>query len=102
MSNAQPARPSSPASPIGKRIPESFYVHSRSETAELAIASDFYATTGRTVGAFTDLVPRLEADLAVWETLTPPAGTEIGMTAGDYLDRWLADVRASDHVVHTV
>ncbi|RAY11927.1 hypothetical protein DPM19_28605 [Actinomadura craniellae] len=54
------------------------------------------------MGAFTDLVPRLEANLTVWETLTPPAGTEIGMTADDYLDRWLADVRASDHVVHTV
>jgi hypothetical protein len=83
-------------------MPRAFHVQSRVDSTKLIIASDFFAAVGRAGGGFGDLVPRLRANLSVWETAPPPAGTEVGMSAGDHMDRWLADVRASGHVVHAV
>ncbi|RMI38650.1 hypothetical protein EBN88_16500 [Streptomyces triticirhizae] len=61
---------------------------------ELILASDFPAT-GRTIPGFADLVAKLRPHRQVWETAPPPAGTETGLHATDYVDAWLADVRES-------
>jgi len=61
---------------------------------EVILAVDFFAT-GRPEAGFTDLVSRLAAPHAVWETIPPPVGTEDDMTGTDYVERWLAEVEAS-------
>jgi hypothetical protein len=79
--------------------PAAFNVLRGSSTTDLILASDFAATTGRTVGSFSDLIPRLKTGYAVWETRPPAPGDR---SADDHLDRWAADVRASGLTVRAV
>ncbi|MFI6157932.1 hypothetical protein ACIBCA_35210 [Kitasatospora sp. NPDC051170] len=83
-------------------LPRTYNVLREADSEELILASDFSATTGRTVGGFGDLVPRLRTDLTVWETAPPPTGAELDMTAADHVDRWAADVRASGRPVRAI
>jgi hypothetical protein len=71
------------------------------DSNELVLASDFPAT-GRTVPGFTDFVEKWRPTRTVWETAPPPPGTETGMSAADYVSRWLIDVRESGMVVRAV
>ncbi len=79
--------------------PAAYNVLRGSTTGNLILASDFSATTGRTVGSFSDLIPKVETGCAVWETAPPDPADK---TARDHLDRWTADVRASGHRVTAV
>jgi hypothetical protein len=83
-------------------LPSSYNVLRDVDSDELILASDFSASTGRTVGGFSDLVPRLAAGHPVWETAPPPAGTGAEMTAADYIERWTADIRADGRRVHAI
>ncbi|MEY9488915.1 hypothetical protein RKD26_004709 [Streptomyces calvus] len=65
---------------------------------ELVLAVDF-ATTGRSDSAFTDLAPRLDRALAVWET-RQPAGD--GLPAEDYLALWDGEAAADGRRVRAV
>ncbi|POM24530.1 hypothetical protein BTM25_31590 [Actinomadura rubteroloni] len=79
--------------------PAAYNVLRSSASADLILASDFSATTGRTVGSFSDLIPKVSTSCAVWETRPPAPGDR---TAEDHLDRWAADVRASGLTVRRV
>ena len=78
--------------------PQSWRPLCEGERNGVVLAVD-YPFTGRPEAGFTELVGRLAPDRAVWECVPPQ---ETGLTAEDYLDRWLADVRASGHPVHAV
>jgi hypothetical protein len=71
-------------------------------TDEMILASDYSATTGRTVGAFRDLVGGLGLPRSIWETLPPPLGDELTMGAKDYVDRWMRDVERIGSTVYAV
>ncbi|MEV5676426.1 hypothetical protein [Streptomyces sp. NPDC052179] len=66
---------------------------------DLVLAVDF-ATTGRSDSSFTDLVPRLDPHLAVWETRQPDTGD--GMSARDYIDLWVREAEDSGRTVRAV
>jgi hypothetical protein len=83
-------------------LPTSYNVLREADSDELILASDFSATTGRTVGGFGDLVPQLATPCTVWETAPPPTGAELTMTAADHVDRWAADVRAAGRPVRAI
>lgn len=83
-------------------LPASYNVLHDADSDELILASDFSATTGRTVGGFGDLVPQLTTGLSVWETAPPATGTDVGMTASDHMERWTADIRADGRPVHAI
>lgn len=102
MVNAQSTGLPSVADPPSEKMPRAFHVHSRIDSAKLIIASDFFASVGRTVGGFGDLVTGLQPSLSIWETMPPPPGAEAGMSASDHVDRWMADVQDSGQVVHAV
>ncbi len=68
---------------------------------ELVLAVD-YASTGRRESGFPDLVPNLDPSHPVWETVQPPLGAEKGMSAQDYLDRWVGEVRRAGRPVKAV
>jgi hypothetical protein len=76
-------------------------VLSSRDSTSLIIASDFPAT-GRTVAGFGDLVAAGALDGTVWETAPPPAGTEVGMTGGDYVERWLTGLEAERRPIRAV
>ncbi|GGW43370.1 hypothetical protein [Streptomyces griseoloalbus] len=65
----------------------------------LVLAVDF-ATTGRSDSAFSDLAPRLDPALALWET-RQPAGTA-RPTAEDYLALWDGEAAADGRTVRAV
>ncbi|ROO87034.1 hypothetical protein EDD29_4623 [Actinocorallia herbida] len=79
--------------------PVAFNVLRGSSTADLILASDFAAATGRTVGSFSDLIPKVPTSEAVWETRPPAPGDR---SADDHLDRWAAEARASGMTVRCV
>lgn len=83
-------------------LPSSYNVLRDEDSDELILASDFSATTGRTVGSFSDLVPQLTTRHSVWETTPPPAGTNAGMTATDHIERWTTDIRADGRLVRAI
>lgn len=67
----------------------------------LVLAVD-YSVNGRREAGFRDLSANLGAGVTIWETLAPPVGEETGMTADDYLARWLEEVQASGRPVQAV
>jgi hypothetical protein len=83
-------------------LPAAHNVLCSTASGALAVGSDYSATTGRTVGSFSDLVPNLRPVDTFWETAPPPAGTEDGMSAAQHLDRWAADLRTDGRPVRTV
>ncbi|WP_225849425.1 hypothetical protein [Streptomyces sp. HPF1205] len=60
--------------------------------ADGAIVAVDFANTGRPDSGFGALVPRLDTDHSLWETVVPEPGTEAGMGGGDYLDRWTGEL----------
>lgn len=81
--------------------PESWKVLADGSSGELILAVDF-AVTGRPEASFSDLAPKLGSEPTIWESLPPPVSVGGDMTGADYLDRWLADVRASGREVRAV
>ncbi|GHJ30527.1 hypothetical protein TPA0910_49600 [Streptomyces hygroscopicus subsp. sporocinereus] len=67
----------------------------------LVLAID-YPFTGRPEAGFPELAPQLDTDCALWESVPPGMGSETGMTADGYLDRWHADVRTGGLPVRAV
>ncbi|KOV61144.1 hypothetical protein ADK64_28530 [Streptomyces sp. MMG1121] len=61
-----------------------------------------YPFTGRPEAGFSELAGQLDLPYALLETVPPGNGTEAGMTAGDYLEWWLTDVRAAGRPVRAV
>jgi hypothetical protein len=53
----------------------------------LVLAVDF-DVTGRVEARFSDLVPKLGIEDAVWETVPPPVRAERAWTGGEYVDHW--------------
>jgi hypothetical protein len=66
---------------------------------DLVLAVDF-ATTGRSDSGFSDLAPRLDPALAVWETRQPAGAT--GLPAEDYLALWDGEAASSGRTVRAV
>jgi hypothetical protein len=68
---------------------------------EVILAVDF-GVTGRPQSGFTDLVPKLDSGLTIWETLPPKTTAEATVTGEEYVSRWLEEVRESGRTVRTV
>ncbi|MGW2183516.1 hypothetical protein ACWCXX_36960 [Streptomyces sp. NPDC001732] len=67
--------------------------------SDLVLTVDF-ATTGRSDSSFSDLAPRLDPQLTVWETRQPDSGD--GMSAEDYIELWAREVEDSGLTVRAV
>ncbi|MGW1193061.1 hypothetical protein [Streptomyces sp. NPDC002559] len=65
----------------------------------LVLTVDF-ATTGRSDSSFSDLAPRLDPRLTVWETRQPD--TADGMSAQDYIELWTREIKDSGLTVLAV
>ncbi|SES49401.1 hypothetical protein SAMN04487983_10797 [Streptomyces sp. yr375] len=72
-----------------------------SDGDDVVLAVD-YAINGRHEAGFRELAPLVGGGYAIWETLAPPVGEEVGMTADQYLKRWLDAVEASGRNVRAV
>ncbi|GAA0933741.1 hypothetical protein [Virgisporangium aurantiacum] len=58
-----------------------------SQPGELVVACDF-ASAGRPIATFTDLVSLLPPGFSVWESAPPAFGAESGMDGAAHVERW--------------
>ncbi|MCX2729171.1 hypothetical protein OOZ19_02870 [Saccharopolyspora sp. NFXS83] len=70
-------------------------------TADVVLAADF-PVTGRNEGGFAELAPGLRPDCALWQTVAPQRTPDAEYSPADYLEPWLAEVRASGRAVRAV
>ena len=73
-------------------------VHRSGTSGEVVLAVDF-PMSGRSEAGFAEFAELLDPSFAVWETLPPPVGEGSAATGREFVERWLADVRASGLVV---
>jgi hypothetical protein len=64
-----------------------------SRPGDLVVACDF-ASAGRPIATFTDLVSLLPPGFTVWESAPPAFGAESGMDGAAHVDRWAGALRA--------
>jgi hypothetical protein len=76
-------------------------VISDSGEGDVVLAVD-YSVNGRREAGFKDFAKLLGPDVNVWETLSPPIGEEAGMSADEYVERWVEVVRGSGRRVSAV
>jgi hypothetical protein len=76
-------------------------IHRDENADEVLLAFDF-GITGRPQSGFSDLAPKLDGGLTLWETLPPKTTAEAPATGEEYLSRWLAEVRDSGRTVRAV
>jgi hypothetical protein len=74
---------------------------SDSGEGDIVLAVD-YSVNGRPEAGFRDFATRLGTDVNLWETLAPPVGEEKGMTADEYVSRWVDVVRDSRRRVSAI
>jgi hypothetical protein len=69
--------------------------------SDLVVACDF-ASAGRPIATFSDLVSVLPPGFTVWESAPPPCGEESGMDGAAHVDRWAGALRTAGRPVRAV
>ena len=80
--------------------PRAWKVLTPGSRSDLVLAVDF-ASTGRKTSSFTELAPRLDPAIPLWETVQPPSGPS-ARTGADYVAWWLEDILRSQRRVDAV
>jgi hypothetical protein len=85
---------------VEQRVPAGWTALGRTE-GDLLVACDF-ASAGRPIATFSDLVSLLPPGFTVWESAPPPYGEESGMDGAAHVDRWAGALRTAGRPVRAV